>query len=255
MVAPTVEVAPEAASSTLSDAIPLPEKRPSFAHTMDKVVAHLKQYTSPKVLDIGCGRKSDIGRYLKEQRSHALIHGADLDEYSLKNTDVDELFICDAAEMPFEDGSYDVVFSQFLLEHVQDSQKTVNSIARVTAPGGLAALIIPNPTSPASTVAKLTPYSFHLYFKRKIQKYDNVSEDTFPTFFAFKSVNTLKAQMQKAGFTDIEAAYIPEMFYRFRYRPILIRLAMVYTKVLLAANLNFLKSSVVVSGIKAEEAS
>ncbi len=240
----------EAASTTRQDAIPLPKRRPSFAYTMEKVVAHLSGYTKPKVLDIGCGRKSDIGRYLKEHDTHALIHGADLDEYSLKNTDVDELFICDAADMPFADGSYDVVFSQFLLEHVHDSQQTVDSIARVTAPGGLATLIVPNPTSPASTVAKLTPYSFHLFFKKKIQQYDNVSEDTFPTVFDFKSIKNLEQQMAKAGFTDVESAFIPEMYFRFRYRPIMIRLAMVYTKVLTSLNLNLLKSSVVVSGIK-----
>lgn len=250
MVYQQVEIVSDTASSTRPDAIPLPKRRPSFAHTMEKVVAHLDQYAKPKVLDIGCGRKSDIGRYLKEHNTHALIHGADLDEYSLKNTDVDELFICDAAAMPFADGSYDAVFSQFLLEHVKDSQETVDSIARVTAPGGLATLIIPNPTSPASTVAKLTPYSFHLFFKKKVQQYDNVSEDTFPTFFAFKSVRNLEQQMEKAGFTNIESAYIPEMYFRFRYRPVLIRLAMVYTNVLTALNLNWLKSSVVVSGIK-----
>ncbi len=250
MVYQQTQIVAETASSTLTDAIPLPKRRPSFAYTMEKIVAHLSQYESPKVLDIGCGRKSDMGRYLKEYNSHALIHGADLDEYSLKNSDVDELFICDAADMPFESGSYDVVFSQFLLEHVQDSQQTIDSIARVTAPGGLATLIIPNPTSPASTVAKLTPYSFHLFFKREVQKYDNVSEDTFPTFFAFKSVKNLKAEMEKADFTNTEAYYVPEMYFRFRYRPIMIRLAMVYTKVLTTLNLDFMKSSVVVTGIK-----
>jgi ubiquinone/menaquinone biosynthesis C-methylase UbiE len=250
MVSQQTNVVPEAAASTRQDAIPLPKRRPSFAYTMEKVVAHLSKYEHPKVLDIGCGRKSDIGRYLKDHDTHALIHGADLDEYSLQNADVDELFICDAADMHFANDTYNVVFSQFLLEHVQDSQKTIDSIARVTAPGGLVTLIIPNPTSPESTVAKLTPYSFHLFFKREIQKYDNVSEDTFPTVFAFKSVANLEEEMARAGFTDIQAHYVPEMYFRFRYRPILIRLAMVYTKILNTLNLNLLKSSVVVSGIK-----
>ena len=243
-------VVSESPSATRQDAIPLPKRRPSFAYTMKKIVAHLRDRPNPKVLDIGCGRKSDIGRYLKSKNHPALIHGADLDEYSLKNTDVDELFICDAADMPFDDNTYDAVFSQFLLEHVQDSQETLDSIARVTAKGGLATLIIPNPTSPASTVAKLTPYSFHLFFKRHIQKYDNVSEDTFPTVFAFKSIKYLRGQMEAAGFTDIEFAYIPEMYFRFRYRPIMIRLAMLYTNLLNGLKLDLLKSSVVVSGIK-----
>lgn len=250
MMYPTVEVVHETDSLTLSDAILLPERRPSFAHTMEKVMSHLRGYNNPKVLDIGCGCKSGIGRYLKKHRSPVLIHGADIDEYALKNRDVDELFICDAAKMPFEDGSYDVVYSQFLLEHVKDSQKTVDSITRVTAPGGLVALIIPNPTSPASTVAKITPYSFHVFFKRVIQKYDNASKSTFPTFFAFKSIKNLKAQMDKAGLTDIEAFYVPEIYFRFRYRPIMIRLAMVYTNILMSLRLDFLKASVVVSGVK-----
>lgn len=241
----------ESPSATLSDAIPLPKRRPSFAYTMEKVVAHLQNKSNPQVLDIGCGRKSDIGRYLKSKDHPAIIHGADLDEYSLKNEDVDRLFICDAADMPFENNTYDVVFSQFLLEHVQDSQQTIDSIARVTAKGGLTALIIPNPTSPVSTVAKLTPYSFHLFFKRHIQRYDNVNEDTFPTFFAFKSTRYLQQQMEAAGFKNVEFAYIPEMYFRFRYRPIMVRLAMLYTNLLNGLKLDFLKSSIVVSGVKA----
>ena len=205
----------------------------------------------PLILDIGCGRKSDIARFFKGSGISATVHGADLDPYSLENKDVEQVFICDAADMPFEEGTYNLVFSQFLLEHVQDSLTTVKSIARVTAKDGLVTLLIPNPTSPAAIVTKLTPFWFHIFFKRRIQGYDYVSEDTFPTVFDFKSVKNLKGQMAEAGFKEVEAVFIPEVYFRFRLRPVLGRLAILYTRMITALKLDFLKSSVVMVGTKA----
>ncbi len=240
-----------APSKTKSDAIPLPSLLPSFACAMQRSLAHIDEYNVPVVLDIGCGSKSDIARFFKGIKIPAIVHGADLDTYSLKNKDVEQVFLCDAADMPFEDGSYDLVFSQFLLEHVKDSLTTLKSIARVTAKGGLATLLIPNPTSPAAIVTKLTPFGFHLFFKRHIQGYDNVSENTFPTTFDFKSISKLKGQMEEAGFRDVEAVFISELYFRFRLRPVLGRLAILYTRAITALKLDFLKSSVVMVGTKA----
>ena len=234
------------------DAIKLPAMRTSFAYSAKRIAAYMSNYSgTPKVLDIGCGSKSDIGRYLKERNTQAIIHGADLDDYALKNQDVDRLFICDAADMPFDDGTYDIVFSQFLLEHVESSEKTISSIARVMAKEGLATLIIPNPTSIEGTVTRLTPYSFHVYFKNKVELSNTASDDTFPTLFDFKSVKRLKKQMEAAGFKDVEAVFVPEVYFRFRFRPILVRLALLYTRILETLNLGALMDSVVMVGYKA----
>ncbi|MGB3299139.1 MAG: class I SAM-dependent methyltransferase [Phormidesmis sp.] len=241
-----------AASPARKDAVKLPLLRTSFAYSAKKIAAHMSAYKDiPKVLDIGCGSKSDIGRYLKERNTPALIHGVDLDEYALKNQDVDQLFICDAAEMPFDDDTYDVVFSQFLLEHVESSEKTINAIARVMAKDGLATLIIPNPTSIEATVTRLTPYNFHIFFKQKVQLSDTASEDTFPTLFDFKSIKHLKKQMEAAGFKDVEAVFVPEVYFRFRFRPILVRLALLYSRILETLNIGALMDSVVMVGYKA----
>ncbi|MEO0769682.1 MAG: methyltransferase domain-containing protein [Cyanobacteria bacterium J06649_4] len=238
-----------------NDVMPLPTLRPSFALCVQRIVDHMNEHMKgarlPSILDIGCGRRSDLGKYLRENHYQATLHGADLDTNAQKNEDLDRLFLCDVADMPFQDGSYDIVFSQFLLEHVEDSQRAISSIARVTASGGLATLIIPNPTAPAAWITKLTPYSFHVFFKRRIQGFYNASADTFPTTFDFKTIKTLQQQMSDAGFTAIAIDYVPEIYYRFRLRPGLIHLAMAYTKVLQWLNLEVLMSSVVVSGIKA----
>ena len=44
--------------------------------------------------------------------------------------------ICDAHDLPFEDGSMDGVMSQWVLEHVVDPERVVSEIHRVLRPGG-----------------------------------------------------------------------------------------------------------------------
>jgi ubiquinone/menaquinone biosynthesis C-methylase UbiE len=46
--------------------------------------------------------------------------------------------VADAQELPFEDNSFDAVFSESVLAFVPDRQKAVKEFARVTAPGGCA---------------------------------------------------------------------------------------------------------------------
>lgn len=44
--------------------------------------------------------------------------------------------ICDAHDLPFEDGSFDIVYVESVLEHVCDPQRCVGEITRVLASGG-----------------------------------------------------------------------------------------------------------------------
>ena len=45
--------------------------------------------------------------------------------------------ICDAHDLPFQDGTFDAVVCQAVLEHVLDPSRVVGEIHRVLAPGGL----------------------------------------------------------------------------------------------------------------------
>ena len=54
------------------------------------------------------------------------------------------LFDASAETLPFEDNSFDVVFSVAVLEHVQNLDKTMNESIRVLKPGGILWATIPN---------------------------------------------------------------------------------------------------------------
>jgi SAM-dependent methyltransferase len=50
--------------------------------------------------------------------------------------------VCES--LPFADGSFDVVFSHEVLEHVQDDRAACREMARVLRPGGRAVIFVPN---------------------------------------------------------------------------------------------------------------
>jgi SAM-dependent methyltransferase len=52
-------------------------------------------------------------------------------------------FVCDAADLPIEDGSVDVVLNVSLLEHVPDPARVLGEIRRVLRPGGIVYTDVP----------------------------------------------------------------------------------------------------------------
>ena len=91
-----------------------------------------------RVLDLGCGdgRAIDI---LKRMSPTARYSGVDIESSpevaSRRRTDGD-FYTYDGTTLPFEDASFDVVFSQQVFEHVRHPDRVVREIERVLAPGG-----------------------------------------------------------------------------------------------------------------------
>lgn len=50
---------------------------------------------------------------------------------------------CDIMDMPFEDGSFDVIFCNHVLEHVTDDAKAMSELFRVMRPGGFGIFQVP----------------------------------------------------------------------------------------------------------------
>lgn len=48
-----------------------------------------------------------------------------------------ETTVCDAEELPFEDGSFDLVFGHAVLHHIPDLDRAFSEFHRVLAPGGM----------------------------------------------------------------------------------------------------------------------
>lgn len=88
-----------------------------------------------RVLDVGCGN----GRYttrLREAFPGAEVIGVDLAPGILESVP-EPTVAADVADLPFEDGSADVVLAMHMLYHVPDIAAALDELQRVLAPGGV----------------------------------------------------------------------------------------------------------------------
>ncbi len=98
-------------------------------------------------LDVGTG----AGYMTRAMRgAGATCYGIEYDmgELTWRGEPPTGIAIASALEMPFADGSFDVVFSSNVLEHVPDPWTMADEMVRVTRPGGIVYLSYTNWLSP-----------------------------------------------------------------------------------------------------------
>jgi ubiquinone/menaquinone biosynthesis C-methylase UbiE len=98
-------------------------------------------FRGKRLLEIGCGLGTDL---LQFARAGALVTGVDLTPASVEL--VRKRFVlegipgiaqvADAEYLPFEDKSFDVVYSFGVLHHTPNTQRAIDEVYRVLKPGG-----------------------------------------------------------------------------------------------------------------------
>jgi SAM-dependent methyltransferase len=161
------------------------------------------------VLDVGCGRASYFetntsSSYRIDMRNFKgkaqRVIGIDLDDAGEHNVSLDEFrLIKDIDNWPVEDASMDVVFSDFVMEHIDDPAAFFAQAARVLKPGGLLALRTPNRWSYVSIAASLIPNRLHGKVTGAVQE-DRAEEDVFPVRYRCNTRGAIRRAMNRAGF-------------------------------------------------------
>lgn len=133
-----------------------------------------------RVLEAGCGTQAHV-----TFGDDAYVVGIDSSALALEqNVDLDERVLGDLGTHPFDSGSFDVVVSVYVLEHVNRPDEVIGRLVDTMAPGGVLALVIPNLRSPKVVVTKYTPHSFHVFVRRRILQRPNAGKPghgPFPT--------------------------------------------------------------------------
>jgi SAM-dependent methyltransferase len=88
------------------------------------------------VLEVGCG-EGEFSQ-LVQRRLGATVHAVDQSEemVSIARTRGVDAMVGDVQELPFRDGSFDVVVANWMLYHVPDLPHALGEIHRVLRPGG-----------------------------------------------------------------------------------------------------------------------
>jgi SAM-dependent methyltransferase len=111
-----------------------------------------------RILDVGCG----IGTYVRRFRQFSDdVHGIDVeaDRVAEASRELPNIRQAAGESLPYPDNHFDVVFSNEVIEHVDDDRATAREMVRVTKPGGYVVVFAPN---------RLYPFETHgAYFARR----------------------------------------------------------------------------------------
>jgi SAM-dependent methyltransferase len=125
----------------------------SWRFGQDRRLEMVRRYVpldGARILDIGCG----IGTYVKRFRQFSdEVYGVDVEPERVAEASetLPNIQVARGEELPFADDWFDLVFSNEVIEHVDDDRQTVREAVRVTRPGGFVVLFAPNRLWPFET--------------------------------------------------------------------------------------------------------
>jgi UDP-N-acetylglucosamine 2-epimerase (non-hydrolysing) len=160
------------------------------------------------------------------------------------NPMLDEGRVANADGIPYEDARFDVVFSDNVLEHLDEPLQVFREVARVLKPGGVFLFKTPNKWHYMPTIARLTPHGFHQYVNRLRGR---AEVDTFPTRYRANCLGDIKRLASDAGL-------LVERVERIEGRPEYLRMTWLKRIDLIAgARPNFMKIAPIIDALKAAE--
>jgi len=172
---------------------------PGYARNWDdqmfreRILRHV--YSVKIALDLGAG--AGIVEAMNFRGVAGRVCGVDLDPRVVTNPMLDEGRVNDAAGIPYPDQTFDVVFSDNVMEHLADPLSVFREVNRVLKPGGVFLFKTPNKTHYMPTIARLTPHRFHQFVNRIRGR---AEMDTFPTLYRANTVQDVQRLSKKAGF-------------------------------------------------------
>jgi SAM-dependent methyltransferase len=157
------------------------------------------------VLEAGCGRTTR----LSEHRDRiARLVGIDMDTAAgRENPTLDEFVEADLSKpLPFDDGTFDLVYSNFVVEHLEDPAATFREFRRVLRPDGWLVILTSNRSNPLMAAARAMPQSLRVLVKRRGA--GAADRDVFPARYRANTPAALEAATLAAGLTPSSVEYV-----------------------------------------------
>jgi len=156
-------------------------------------------------LDAGCGRTTRLRNY---RDCIVRLVGVDADEEAGRaNPYLDEFLPADLDDpLPFADDSFDLVYANFVVEHLASPERAFAEWRRVLRPTGTLVLLTSNRASPLMAVADRLPERLRLSIKRRGA--GAVERDVYPTRYLANTPERLAQVMTAAGFEPVSVEFV-----------------------------------------------
>jgi ubiquinone/menaquinone biosynthesis C-methylase UbiE len=167
-----------------------------------------------RILHAGCGwDKKDVSRpYIDTCK----VVGVDLDP-RVASMFHSEFHLGSLTSMPFESSSFDLIFCEYVVEHLEDPEGAFREMRRVLKPGGRILLLTPNLYSYKTLAAALTPHQFHILMGQL--RYGRGQEaDMYPTLYRCNTAAAFRRLARDTGLELVEVELVtngPTWFEKF----------------------------------------
>ncbi|MCC5816569.1 MAG: GNAT family N-acetyltransferase [Leptospira sp.] len=170
-----------------------------------KMFDHLGISSDKEIIDVGCGPAffaNEVYNAYKPKKLHGLEIAENLIEIANReNSHVSAMSFTQGSvyQCPFEDNSFDLAYSRFVFQHLDQPQKGVNELKRIIRPGGK---VIIEDIDDGLLFLEPTPPSF--------EKVQSTSEKIQKDLGGDRLVGRkLFSMMQNAGFSKVSIQYLP----------------------------------------------
>ena len=138
------------------------------------------------ILEAGCGQKWP---FTLDGIDYVLT-GVDVSAEALElrktvRKDLDRAILGDLRTLEFDAGSFDIIYSSFVLEHVDGAEEVLKKLVDWVKPGGILVLRFPDRDSVYGFLTRIAPFWLHVAYKRYLRGNPNAGKpgyDPFPTY-------------------------------------------------------------------------
>ncbi len=146
------------------------------------------------VLDLGAG--AGIVPQMNFRGLARRVCGVDPDPRVAENQYLDEAKVGLGDAIPYPEETFDVVFADNVLEHLEHPDRVFDEVFRVLKPGGIFLTKTPNRNHYVPLISRCTPHWFHQWVNTMRGR---DSEDTFPTFYRANTAHDTRTWATKAS--------------------------------------------------------
>jgi SAM-dependent methyltransferase len=196
-------------------------RNPSWVDSVGRYRAMIGTASEPgaRILDLGCGRNRLHGDDLSCAPG-AAVFGVDPDPDALAgNGVISHRVVGSGEELPFGAGTFDVVASAWVLEHLDHPGLVFSEVRRVLVAGGSFVFLTPNAWNYNAWMIRAIPHRWHAGMTRRL--YGRGAGDAYPVRYRANSGARLHRLLNAAGFARTSLTYNGDPSYIAFNRPLL----------------------------------